>query len=269
MERKKPEVLLASFPRSGNTYLRNILYEVYGIYSWNNLRKFYNNAENIAKLKSRIGMGKNEEQKLKKLAELEQFSNFPIMKTHELPSEILPYCVEDVKMIYMIRDGRDACVSAAHHRSDLIAPGSDYLSNLRDAIEPGTGTYFGGWTKNIEEWMKISHEVIFFEELVKDPIGETERLRELLDLPEPQTDKLPTFESQREGKAYFGGNARPQLSEEEKDDFNKKFFRKGKTGGWKEEMPEELQERFWQLHGDMMEKLGYMKNGSINRPAFK
>lgn len=266
MERKKPELLLASFPRSGNTYLRNILYEVYGIYSWNNLRKYYNNAKQYDRLSRKIAEGKSNEKKLAKLAELEQFRKFHNMKTHELPAEILPYCVDDVKIVYMIRDGRDACVSAAHHRCDLIAPGSDFIENLKQAINASMGSYFGGWSKNVEEWLKIAHRVIFFEELVDDPIKVTEQLRGLIDMPEPDTAKVPTFESQREGKAHFGGGARPQLSEEEKDEFNKKFFRKGKVGGWKEEMPEDLQELFWEKHGATMEKVGYMKDGSIKRP---
>ncbi|NQT78522.1 MAG: sulfotransferase domain-containing protein [Bacteroidetes bacterium] len=265
MERKKPEILLTSFPRSGNTYLRNILFEVYGIYSWNNLRKYYNNVKHQDRLRRKIESGKSNDIKLAKLEELKAFGNFPILKSHELPHDILPYCVPDVKIIYMIRDGRDACVSAAHHRSDLVAPGSDYYGNLKQAIQASLGSYFGGWSKNVEEWMKISHKVIFFEDLVKNPIEITEQLRDVLDLPEPDTAKLPTFESQREGKAHFGGSARPQLSDEEKDDFNKKFFRKGAIGGWKEEMPEELQLLFWEKHGQTMEKIGYLKDGTIKR----
>lgn len=267
MDRKKPELLLASFPRSGNTYLRNILYEVYGIYSWNNLRKFYKNSEHIARLQRKIESGISNEKKIAKLEELQRFGSFPNLKTHELPQEILPYCTEDVKIIYMIRDGRDACVSAAHHRSDLISPGSDFVDNLKQAINASMGSYFGGWSKNVQEWMEIAHKVIFFEELVNDPIGTTEQFRGLLDLPEPDADKLPTFESQRDGQAHFGGAARPQLSDEEKDNFNKKFFRKGKVGGWKEEMPEEMQELYWEKHGEMSEKLGYLKDGTIKRPV--
>jgi hypothetical protein len=266
MERKKPEILLASFPRSGNTYLRNILFEVYGIYSWNNLRKFYSNAEHIARISKKVDSGRSNEKKLAKLEELKFYGSFPVLKTHELPHEILPYCTPDVKIVYMIRDGRDACVSAAHHRSDLISPGSDYNDNLKQAIEASLGSYFGGWSKNVEDYLKIAHAVIYFEELVKNPIETVETLRGVLDLPEPKIDKLPTFESQRDGMAHFGGAARPQLSDEERDDFNKKFFRKGAVGGWKEEMPEDMQELFWEKHGVTMEKVGYSKDGSFSRP---
>jgi len=36
-----------------------------------------------------------------------------------------------------------------------------------------------------------------------------------------------------------------------------KFFRKGKVGGWKEEMSPELEQLFWEIHGDTMTKMGY------------
>lgn len=267
MERPKPEILLASFPRSGNTYLRNILYDVYGIFSWNNMRKYYNNFEHMLRLRKKMEFGRSSERKMQKLAELEEFSRSNILKTHELPKDILPYCVPDVKVVYLIRDGRDACVSMAHHRSDLIAPGSDYLENLKDTILASHDTHFGGWSKNVEEWMKVAHKVMFFEELIEEPLEEMQQLGDIFDLGNPDLDSMPTFESQREGKAYFGGSIRKQLSKEEQEEFNKKFFRSGKVGGWKEEMPEELHELFWENHGKTMEEIGYMKDGSIKRPA--
>lgn len=266
MESKKPDVLLASFPRSGNTYLRNILYDVYGIYSWNNLRKYYNNFDHIDELKKKISRGKSNDKKLNRLAEMEQLASSRVMKTHERPGNILPECSPGVKIIYLIRDGRDACISSAHHRSDIVSPGSDFLGNLRDAILASMGTHFGGWSKNVEEWMEVAHKVIFFEDLVHDPIGTVEQLRDVLPLPEPDVSRLPTFESQREGSSHFGGGARPQLSDEERENFNKKFFRSGKIGGWKDEMPVDIQELYWEKHGSISESIGYMKDGTINRP---
>lgn len=267
MEQFKPELLLASFPRSGNTYLRNILFDVYGIYSWNNLKKYHNNFESIERLRKKIESGKSNDKKLARLSEMEKLGRSKVMKTHEIPGGVLPYCSNDVKVIYLIRDGRDACVSSAHHRSDIVSPGSDYRTNLIDAINASMGSYFGGWSKNVEEWLKIADKVIFFEELVADPLKVLESLRDTIELPEADASKLPTFESQRHGMAHFGGGARPQLTDAERDEFNKKFFRKGKVGGWKEEMPEDLQQLFWEKHGKTSEKLGYMKDGSMKRPS--
>ena len=47
---QKPNVVLASFPRSGNTFLRNILIDVAGIYSWNNLKVYKKALRNLHRL---------------------------------------------------------------------------------------------------------------------------------------------------------------------------------------------------------------------------
>jgi hypothetical protein len=66
------------------------------------------------------------------------------------------------------------------------------------------------------------------------------------------------------GGSHFGGKKRQRLSKEEQDKFNQRFFRSGKSGGWKEEMPEEIQEKFWEKYGNIMEKNGYSKDGRVN-----
>lgn len=108
-------IWLASFPRSGNTFFRNILYEVYGISS------------------SEYHM-----EKTKKV--IEDFDSFPVIKTHLLPHQ-LPKNLQDLKSVYIIRDGRDALVSLAHHRKDIIAPGSNYYKNLTEAILARGGSF--------------------------------------------------------------------------------------------------------------------------------
>ena len=45
--------------------------------------------------------------------------------------------------VYIIRDGRDALCSMAHHRKDIVAPGSDYYENLKAAVLAEKGTFFG------------------------------------------------------------------------------------------------------------------------------
>ena len=97
-------IFLSSFPRSGNTFLRNILFEVYGLKSG----EFYLDTTHPLD---------------------DDFKTFPIIKTHELPSSLDEFDV-NIPAVYLVRDGRDSVCSMAHHRSDLIAPGSDYRQNL-------------------------------------------------------------------------------------------------------------------------------------------
>lgn len=233
-------IWLASFPRSGNTFFRNILYEVYGLES----STFHKDPDYFLDAK---------------------YDSFPFVKTHLLPSGIEP-SDPDIPVVYIIRDGRDTLCSMAHHRKDIVAPGSDYYENLKAAIFAEKGTFFGGWSENVNRWLERASIVIRYEDLLTDPIQAAERLRKITDLPAPDPSRLPSFQEMKFGMPKYGSGRDRPISEDEKKDLARKNFRKGKAGGWKEEMPEELQDLFWSLHGSTMLRLGYQHDGSIIRP---
>ncbi|MEL6866381.1 MAG: sulfotransferase domain-containing protein, partial [Bacteroidota bacterium] len=220
-------IWLASFPRSGNTFFRNVLYEVYGLESSTFHRDPQRDLDN-------------------------RYSTFPVVKTHDLPTLIEPKS-KDIKAVYIIRDGRDSLVSIAHHRKDIVEQGSDFYNNLLEAILARNGSHFGGWSENVRQWVERADLVVRFEDLIRDPLSQVERLREIMDLPEPNRDKLPSFQDLKFGKPRYGGGKgkRFQTSKAQL------HFRKGKVGSWKEEMPPELEALFWKQHGKMMEEWGY------------
>jgi hypothetical protein len=114
-------IWLASFPRSGNTFFRNVMFELYGLESYD----YY---------------------PLRGVKVRKDYTSFPIVKTHLLPWQIQPQD-SNIPAIYLVRDGRDAIVSMAHQRKDIIAPGSDFQENLKMAIVAEYGGYFGDGQK--------------------------------------------------------------------------------------------------------------------------
>jgi len=212
-------IWLVSYPRSGNTFTRNVFYHVYGLASG------AYSLENDQRLDPDTG------------------EQYPIIKTHLLPTHV-PLQVDDI-IVYLVRDGRDSLVSEAHHRRDIVVPGSDWHENLEEAITAPPDQPCGNWSSNVNSWSKQAHLTIHFEQLIKDPIGQIEKLRELTKLPAPQIDQLPNFELQKNGGCRYGGK---------KLDL---FFRKGEIGSWKKEMPKKLQWLFLKFHGDTLSSLGY------------
>jgi len=231
---------LASFPRSGNTFFRNLLYEVYGLDSVS-----YDSVE-IEKLKAKI--------KKKK-----------IIKTHLLPSQLITE--KKIKSVELVRDARDALVSIAHHRSDIIAPGSDFRQNLIEAIKAEKGSFFGGWSKNVEDWYEVADVVLRFEDFIQNPLHEAEKINLIQRLPRPKKNKIPSFEKLKNGNLKYG--TKKTLSDEENVRWRKKFFRKGKVAGWKEELPNDLHDMIWEYHGKTMEKMGYTYTGEILNVSLK
>ncbi|MCK5765239.1 MAG: sulfotransferase domain-containing protein, partial [Bacteroidales bacterium] len=116
-------IWIASFPRSGNTFVRNILHDVYGLSS------------------SEYHM--EEDHPLEA-----DYADHPFVKTHLLPTQLDP-ADPGIKAVYIVRDGRDVMVSMAHQRRDIVAPGSDFYENLKAAIIAEKDSFFGGWSKNV------------------------------------------------------------------------------------------------------------------------
>jgi glycosyltransferase involved in cell wall biosynthesis len=221
-------IWLASFPRSGNTFFRNVLYEVYGI--------------------SSSTYHKDPTRQLD-----DGFAGYPVVKTHLLPDQ-LPANLQNCKSVYIVRDGRDALVSIAHHRKDIVAPGSDYFNNLLLATLALNDSYFGGWSSNVEAWISKADIIIKFEDLIRDPIGEISKLSAILELPPPNLNKLPDFKTLKFGSPQYGSGGKDFKVK----NLAQKHFRKGQVGGYKTEMSVELQQLFWDLHGPAMHQQGYI-----------
>lgn len=234
-------IWLISYPRSGNTFFRNVLFEVYGIKS----STFH----------------VNEGRELDK-----EWDKFPVIKTHELPY-LVPEDLLGRAVVYIVRDGRDSVVSSAHHTLDLGKSEKSFDEVLEEIILARNDSYFGGWSKNVLQWIPKSSIVIRFEDLIKDPIACCERLRPYLDLPEPDLDKLPSFEDLKFGlPKYGGGGGGRRIPEALKRKRVQISFRRGKVGGWKDDMSEKSLALFWNHHGETMRRLGYMMDGEIKEP---
>jgi len=222
-------ISLISYPRSGNTFLRNVLHQVYGIAS-----KTYHNEAHGADL---------------------GWESALVVKSHLLPHQ-LPEPLLQRPIIYLIRDGRDAVVSVAHHRSDVMAVGSDFDQNLAEATFAAEGSHFSGWSNHTKTWGKQAAIIIRFEDLIENPIAQIERLRPFLDLPAPKIEALPSFADLQAGSAIYGSGK--SIGK----DLSMHWFRKGKVNGWQTEMSAEQHDLFWHLHGESMQVFGYRFDGS-------
>lgn len=219
-------ICLASYPRSGNTFLRNVLYEVYGIES--------------------ASVPAEPEQAGRDLLD------FKVAKTH-LREQHLPAALKNCPTVYLIRDGRDALVSMAHQRKDILEPGTDFYNNLLEAILAQEGSFFGGWSTHVREWSQRADLIIHFADLIENPLREAEKLRAIIDLPPPDAAKLPTFQRLKFGQPQYGVAAGETFD----PTAGYKAFRRGKVGSWKDEMPPELEKICWEIHGAELTRWGF------------
>lgn len=236
-------VWLASYPRSGNTFFRMLLYHSYGIstYSVTNDPLF-----------QEIGADKIVGHELlpASLEELAIDKEVYFIKTHEFPMDGSP-------AIYVVRDGRDVLVSYARYiLSFRRKTGRFYklrkllgIENFRRTLKHliVTGDQFcGRWNDHVLSWTHGREDGITFsiryEDLIRDPDLWVKRALETFKIRSEyaRKGKPPSFEIL---------HAKWPM-----------FFRKGKSGAWREEMPNDLHELFWKIHGDAMSAFGYSKS---------
>jgi hypothetical protein len=170
-------IWLISYPRSGNTFLRNILFHVYGIKSgaYVKFKELKNNYE-----------------------------DFEFVKTHHLYIDVP--MEKGSKVVYLIRDGRDTMVSRAWRKTVEWNVGSEYLDNLKKLSKNDQDKNFGSWSDHVLSWVDHSDVVIRYEDLIADPIGEVMKIDKIRPLPKGDLLSLPTIDSAKKGDVKYKGS---------------------------------------------------------------
>lgn len=226
---------LASYPRSGNTFFRILLHRLFGLQT----HSVYSVADETECVPEDTGrlmdlVGQTEAQC--NVARLQADSGMNFVKTHELPNG------DKSPAIVLIRDGRDAVVSytyfALKTQQGIERPGRDlFEATLKQII---IGDHFGGWSRNVNAWINRvgRHRAIRYEDLIEDPVN------------------IAVAALQRLGvNGGIGAVAPPSFRELHAA--VPWFFRKGKVGSWRQEMPPDLQKLFLERHGDTLLRHGY------------
>ena len=178
-----------------------------------------------------------------------------------------PECVQSV--IYLVRHPFDVAVSTANHLGISIEKAVALLSN-DDAMPRAEAwlpeplpEFFGGWSRNALSWIDDAPyrvELARYEDLLADPLGQFERLAEAAGLsatPYSLSDVLAasTFERLQREEREQGFNERPATS--------KQFFRSGRAKSWEGALGDGLRQRICADHGEVMARLGYAADGGV------
>ena len=173
-------ILLASYPRSGNTYLRTVLNQCFDLKS----ASMYSNdlGGNVA-LEKLVGHIEHID---KGKIPIEPFRNKPLLiKTHEKKSN-------DTKSIYVVRSAYPVVLSL--HKF------FDYKLSLEDVIK---GNHrWGTWASHVENWTHdiSEHQVLLTYEELKDNLDQALiKISNFLNV-EIRRDKMPSRNKISDGK---------------------------------------------------------------------
>ena len=215
MNDKKIVFVLASYPRSGNTMVRMLLDHYFDVGS-------------VSVYKERTDFLSSMSWCLPPLWD----KGVVAIKTHETS---YPVDVQDVPVLVIVRDGRDALVSYAHYKISYERNTESFAAILTDLARSPRWTEFhkywlaqgNGVALRYEDIVRSNGSVLI-DAMIKPPFS----LNRCTDSPPPDG-----FEDYRKRTPDF--------------------FRRGVIGSWKTEMSDKIHEEFWAAHEPMMERLGY------------
>jgi hypothetical protein len=263
-------VWLASYPKSGNTWLRAFLHNYIAQpetpYSINSLADFSvvecsaalfpphdGRPEAVQRLRPAVHRG------LTKLHD-----DLVFVKTHNanLALHGVPFCTPDVTAgaVYVMRDPRDVAVSYAAYMGLGLDATIDFMGR-KGAANRGTAAQvfelLSSWSAHVDSWAgDRRHLVVRYEDLRASPVLTFGKIIDYLgDAPEParlrRAIEFSRFEelAAQERAHGYGAHAPGTAAA---------FFRRGVSGAWRDALTPAQAGRIEADHGAAMRRFGYL-----------
>jgi hypothetical protein len=187
---------------------------------------------------------------------LREFSSLPDPRFFYVHA---PYDKSFPKVIYVLRDPRNVMISYYHHTRMTNA---DYSSSIREFIE-SIDHFPCEWDQHVTGWLIGQRQpicLVRYEDLHKDTPGTLKRVLDFAGLSYTDADlqravKSSSFDRMQTLETKHGLGGSEVLS-----NTNERFVRKGKVGGWRDELDEEDIRIIEQKYGSVMLEVGYEKS---------
>ena len=178
-----------------------------------------------------------------------RYSTPMYFKSHFLPQAAYR------RVVYLVRDGRDAMVSYFHYLEGTQKRKIDFLK----MVTTGAELFPGKWHQHVEAWMANPHGaemmIIKYEDLILDPLPQLEKFCQFASLERDKSFlehviEASDFNSLRKKEAAMGMGRTDWPA-------GKSFFRRGKVGSYRDEMPEAVQRAFEKEAGEALACFDY------------
>jgi hypothetical protein len=240
---KPRDIFVASYPRSGSTWLRFLLFEA--------LTKRDAGFENVNRYIPDVG---GQQEAVPLLPE-----GGRLIKTHEA------YRPEYKRAIYIVRDARDVALSEyAYEKAQGWIDCS--FDEFLDAFANGTVNGYGSWEAHARSWLDSSLAVsgnllvIRYTDLRKETKTFLAKIMTFLGVhPDPQVietavynNNVQNMRKKEERTPQIGYDPTTKSIAEEK-----RFVRAGTVGGWRERFTPEQLFKIYQHSASMLARLGF------------
>ena len=281
-------IWIASYPRSGNTWVRSFLSTyIYGEKNssvFKNIKKIIN-FPNISHFKGIFEINKftQEEQKDKKKKDKKKFeiskywiaaqnkinlsNEITFLKTHNFGGSLegneFTNSENTSAVIYIVRDPRSVAVSNAHHNSISYDQSiSDLFDEKIFSTNEGNLLEFrSSWKVNYLSWKRRScpRLIIRYEDLISDQYQYFKKILNFInDFKKINIDTLKIKETIELCKLENLSKLEDQVGFDEKLKKEKKFFRKGLVDEWKSQLNKDQIKKIENAFFEEMRELKYL-----------
>ena len=271
-------IWLASFPKSGNTWMRSFLHNLLRnpteSYDINTLTDFTLGEAQTRWFKQfdpRPGSEYSlaDVRRMRPLVHRYLTTTSPdslFVKTHNalIQDEGVPLVTMGVTAgaIYIVRDPRDVVISYSHHQGKPL----DYAIDMLGQEYTCTGgddvnvyEYLSSWSRHVHSWTHTPNPTLLtlrYEDMLDQPLKSFGSVAKFLglDVARPRLDKamkLSSFKVLKAQEQRKGFIERPAHADAA-------FFREGKAGQWKKILTPAQVARIDADHGDQMRRFGYL-----------
>lgn len=269
-------IWLASFPKSGNTWLRaflhNLLRNPRDAYNVNQLTEFTHSDSqmrwyNLFDPRPGNQITKEEIAALRPKVHEAMTKSFPdsvFVKTHNAlvedrgtPMITMEYTAG---AIYVIRNPLDVVISHADHYGltideSIAAMNTPGLQSVNEVVH--CYEIHGSWSEHVRSWThrpSPALHIVRYEDMTSAPIKTFGGIAAFLGLKVPRERldraiKLSSFRVLQEQEKRFGFVERSEHSQ--------RFFRAGKVGQWRKVLTPAQVETIGEHHGEQMARFGY------------
>lgn len=274
-------VWVASYPKSGNTWIRAFLHNLFDILNGADTAEHDINAINeftawdlsASRYERHLGKPPLEATRaeiaaVRPVVQAEMADNtqgLALVKTHHALVTDRGYPAINLKVtsgaIYAVRNPLDVAISFSHHMGVSLDDAIERMAtaNTETAVTD-TAVYeiYGSWSQHVESWTarpQRAIHVVRYEDMLEKPIITFGGLARHL-LLSPNAVQLieaidrSSFRALQRQEAKNGFREKPDTAET--------FFRVGKAGQWKDVLSRRQIRRIVEAHGAQMRRFGYL-----------
>lgn len=251
------DTFLVSYPRSGNTWMRFLISNLI----------FTDEPSSFLNIERRVPeIYLNADWILRRLPRPRYF------KSHE--------CFEPryKRVIYVVRDPRDAAVSHYHFsvKQRWVPDGYPMATFVERWMEASFEPQYGAWREHVQSWLSMRRGgaaflLVRYEDLQARPNEELARIAKFLGLPRSNEQISRAIElSSADRMRALEKKQQRRWVETRRTRLDKPFVRKATVGDWRTALPRESVELIESAWSPLMEELGYpIGTQALEDPAYK